>query len=143
MNKTILLSLILPLLFIGCRERPSSFVENNPNWIVIPISKNLEKDTAWGKLSDMLAKNYDLEVLNKDSGYIRSAWKNVVEVVDDGKIKDAYRKRVTVKIISDTHVLEMKSEAQWWAGKYWVNGFDQTDLNTIKTDISAIIGDAR
>ena len=127
----------------GCnkRERPATFIESNPNWINVKVSQKQTRDSIWINLTDLLAKRYDLEIINRDIGYIRTAWKCEVDFSVSGKVVNEYRKRVIVKINSDSSNVELKAEAQWWNTKFWVNGYDSTDLNTVKTDISAIISD--
>ncbi|MEK7412865.1 MAG: hypothetical protein AAB263_06070 [Planctomycetota bacterium] len=129
-------------LFSGCQTtRPQSFVEQPATWNSITIRKGLAKDAAWQKVADLLAKSYDLEVMNKDTGYIRTAYKLIRERYSSGPDGASYRKRVIAKIQSDTDVIEIRTEAAWWEFNCWVEGYDSTDLSTLKTDISAVIGD--
>jgi hypothetical protein len=135
------LSVLLMLGVAGCQTRaPESFMRHNPNWFVIPLTEKLSQEMAWQRIVDMLSKSYDLEVLNKDSGYVRTAWKDVVSVTKKGLVKASYRKRVTAKISIDQHTLEMKCEAQWWTNGYYETGYDEVDQNTLKGDVAAILG---
>mgnify|MGYP001568662849 FL=1 len=129
-------------LLTGCQERPKSFVEQPPGWNSITIRKGLAKDIAWQKVADLLAKSYDLEVMNKDTGYIRTAYKISQAIyTSSGQIESSYRRRVIAKIQSDTDIIEIKTEAGWWDKNCWLEGFDSVDMATLKTDISAVIGD--
>ena len=133
-------ALVAVLFAFGCATKPpKSFVQNNANWFSVPIAQGLSHEKAWQKMADLLAKSFDLEVLNKDSGYIRTAWKLTVAVGKKGDVKGAYRKRVTVKFDSEENNVQMKCEAQWFDGDVWVDGFDQIDLDTMKNDTTALV----
>jgi hypothetical protein len=126
----------------GCQSRPQTFIEQPATWNSVTIRKGLAKDAAWQKVADLLAKNYDLEVMNKDTGYIRTAYKLTMDRYSNGQMESCYRKRVTAKIQSDADIIEIKTEAGWWDATCWVEGYDSGDLSTLKTDIAAVIGDA-
>ncbi len=101
----------------------------------------MKRDQVWAKVSDLLAKKYDLEVISPEIGYVRTAWKKTVDVNEKGKVSNEYRKRVMIKISQDSSVVEIKNDAQWFNKKFWIDGYDSMELSTLKTDISAIISD--
>ena len=83
------LALVLP----GCA--PRTFVRSAPGWKTIEFHEGLVNnyDEAWQKTVDTIARNWDIEILDKDSGYLRTAW--VYGISGGPQLR--YRGRITVK----------------------------------------------
>ena len=135
--------IILTVALLGCKgsERipPGSFVQNNPNWVVIKPESGQTRADIWIKISDLLAKTYDIEIVNKDIGYIRTAWTEKVLTNEKGREMGRYANRAIIKMDSAGTMIELKTEAKWYNGVFWQNGYDSSELGTLKTDLSAII----
>ena len=129
MKKTCALFAIVSLLmlFISAGCAPQSFVKSSPGWKVIELRDELRDDysQAWQTTVDSIARNWDIEILDKESGYLRTAWTYGIS----GGVYNRYRGRLTVKYPEGTKSdkLELKTEAQWAENVYygiWVTGFD-------------------
>ncbi|MBI5183234.1 MAG: PEGA domain-containing protein [Nitrospinae bacterium] len=54
---------------------PASFVETMaPSWASIEIREGIEYGNAWASIVDLLVKQFDLEALSKENGYLRTNW---------------------------------------------------------------------
>ena len=130
-------SLFSLLIFQGCS--PPNFVKTSlANWKSIEFRPNLERDEAWHRISDTLAKNYDLEVIDKDSGYIRTAWM----FTTSGKVDENYRARVITNIPVSNDKVEVKIDAHWfdpWK-ENWIMGYDTMLLEQVYTDLQGTVG---
>ncbi len=120
----------------GCMA-PKTFVKTmEPTWATVELRTDVPFDTAWAAVVDTLVKRFDLEVLSKNDGYIRTGWLYTWT----GKVMENYRVRVTAKFSPDQTKCEIKSEAEYGGAGRWVMGYDSRLLATIKTDVMGTIG---
>ena len=134
--KKILPVLIIFILF-NCASPPRTFVKTmEPTWAAVPIRSGLQYDVAWSTIVDLLIRKFDLEVLNKDEGYIRTGWLYTWT----GELLDNYRVKVVIKFSANRKVLGIKSEAHYSKGGKWVQGTDEELLRTLKADIMGLVG---
>ena len=140
---SLVLASFLVLLTTGCA--PKSFVRSAPGWKTIELRPGLVNnyDDAWQKTVDSIARSWDIEILDKDSGYLRTAW--VYGISDGPQIK--YRGRITVKYpeIKMPEKVEVKTSAEWWArgslyAPIWVKGFDSSFQRDVFSDMSGRLG---
>ena len=120
----------------GCA--PSTVVRAEPGWKSLEIREDLTYDQCWMTAVDLLTRDWDIEMMDKNSGYIRTAWHYGV----GGQSAQAYRGRITVKF-PDTKkpaVVEVKTEAQWvdpmGNANVWVPGYD----TAMQRDVFSAIG---
>lgn len=110
----------------GCA--PSTFIKGqSPGWKAIELNEGLvgDYDSAWMKTVDTIARQYDIEMMDKDSGYLRTGWAYGIS----GGSFTRYRGRITVKYptVSKPDMIELKTEAQWLRKPnlgLWQPGFD-------------------
>lgn len=116
---------LLPL--AGCAlllTPPPSFVrtfDEPGTWKGIEVREGLlgMKDELWRIMVDSLAQKFDLEVLDKESCYVRTSWKYTL--ITGGwwpwsgeRISERYRSRIVVKCAgADWRTVQVKSEASW------------------------------
>ena len=127
--------LFIPIL-VACATAPETFVKNQSgNWITIELSGNQTKDTVWGKVSDSLKeRDLEFEKIDRDAGYMRTAWNFRIS-------KDrTYATRVIIDFPSNGKTLRVKTEAQYFEEKRWVEGYDTGYNATIKEELSSILG---
>jgi hypothetical protein len=141
-QKILTLTLIVPFMF-GCgilfSSGPRSFVQAiEPTWVSVEIRDDLSYDEAWREVVDILAKKFELEVISKDGGYIRTAW--IYTWWKSGKITENYRVRAIVKFSADRKKVDIKTEANYLKDDTWVTGTDTRLLQTVKTDIMGVVG---
>ena len=146
MRKMIVLAAICAVaaVVVGCQSAPPTFVKTmEPSWATIELRTELQYEDAWNKVVDILVKRFDLEMVSKTDGYMRTNWLYTWT----GQLNEDYRVRVTVKFGPDRKSVEIKSEAEyyqmspWGMGMgSWVTGSDTKLLETLKTDIMGSVG---
>jgi len=139
------LSFLLLLVLIGTLwgcgpAMPKSFIKTSqPSWTTIELREGLEYDQAWDTVLDLIIKQFDIDKVVKDEGYILTDWTNSWS----GDYLKYYRVRTTVKFSPDRTKVQLKPEAQFLTdeGKdSWVIGSDARLLATLKTDIMGTVG---
>lgn len=120
----------------GCMA-PKTFVRTlEPTWANIELRGDVPYDKAWASLIDSLVKRFDIEVISKEDGYIRTGWLYSWT----GRVMETYRVRVTAKFSPDHSKVEVKSEAEYGGPGSWTAGYDTRLLETLKTDIMGNMG---
>jgi hypothetical protein len=129
---------------VGCTTmdaRYPNFVETSEiAWSSVQMREGLSYEEAWLDVLDVLAKRFELEMVSKDGGYIRTGWVNTWESGNGSSSSGVYQVRVTVKFSADTSKVEIKTEAQAQFKNDWRAGYDARLLQTIKTDIMGLLG---
>lgn len=116
---------------------PVSFVKTmEPTWASVQIREGLEYENAWNAVMDVLVRKFDLEVLSKDNGYMRTSWLYAWT----GQLREDYRVRVTIKFNPERNKVDVKSEANYQSKNGWTLGSDTALLQTIKTDLMGTVG---
>ena len=116
---------------------PNTFTRTmEATWANVEVRPELGFENAWNATVDLLTRRFDLEVISKDNGYIRTNWLYTWT----GVMSEDYRVRVTVKFSPDHRKLELKSEAQFHTSTGWVLGTDEALLQTLKTDVMGSVG---
>ena len=117
---------------------PMTFVRTmSPGWNAIEIRKDLSYDNAWNSVVDLISKEFDIEIISKEDGYLRTGWLYTWT----GKLSESYKVRAVVKFSVDRKQVEVKSEAHHYAtgflgvGEGWVMGTDERLMTTLRTDI--------
>lgn len=124
----------------GCA--PKSFVRSAPGWKVIELRDGLDGkyDEAWQTTVDTVARDWDIEIMDKSSGYLRTAWVHGIS----GGDYERYRARITVKYprTDKPEKAEVKTEAQWLQDRPmgWVTGFDMTFQRDVYAALSGRLG---
>ena len=135
------LGLLLTMLTVGCA--PSTFVRAAPGWKVIELREGMAYDDAWMVVVDTITRDWDVEMMDKGSGYMRTAWHHGIS----GGPAESYRGRITVKFpsIKAPTVVEMKTEAQWLVSRpggsaQWVAGYDTDFQREIYSELGGRLG---
>lgn len=132
------------VLFSSCKMKPpQSFIktfDEAGTWKTIEVLDNMDKDTVWTQIVDTLTQKYDIEVIQKDSGYIRTSWK--FTYVRDDQVVENYRSRIVVKMLgTDWKTLQVKCESNWLSkDKGWLVGYDMRLLEDAYSDIQGKVG---
>jgi hypothetical protein len=130
----------------GCVTPPDTFMRTHDEpgiWKAIEVREGVSNDKAWEVLVDTLSQKYDLEVLERNAGYIRTAWKYTYFSGD--KVIDRYRSRIVVKL-TGTPVwdkAQVKCESNWLDKSGWILGYDARLLEDIYGDIQGKLGRVR
>jgi len=97
----------------GCLRPPPNFISTHDEagtWANIEVRDGLRKDkeALWRKTVDTLTAKFDLEVLEKESGYIRTSWKYTY--VQGNQVVDRYRARIIVKFKGEVRRTSSRTE---------------------------------
>jgi hypothetical protein len=132
----------------GCfaQHPPETFVKtfDEPGtWKSVEVREELSKDALWRALVDGLSQSFDLEVLDKESGYIRTSWKYNYVILD--RVTDRYRSRMIVKCRDENWgTIQVKCEANWLEGdRGWIVGYDTRLLEDVYGDLQGRVGRSR
>ncbi|MBQ3437398.1 MAG: hypothetical protein IJG31_02655 [Fusobacterium sp.] len=127
--KKILLG-ILSLVLISCTA-PQGFIARPAGWTAIQMRENIARNKAWSTLVSVISDNYEIETLDKESGYLRTTWlfetKNGVQSAT----------RITAKI-EDNNSTRIKVDSKYFnalEGK-WIEGHNTILTQQIKDDLS-------
>jgi hypothetical protein len=135
--------LILLLFVISCALKPPvSFIktfDESGTWKTVETREKLDKSEMWRLVVDTLTQKYDLEVVQKDSGYIRTSWKYTYIINE--RIVENYRSRIVVKMLGeDWKSLQVKCESNWLSKHGWEIGYDVRLLQDAFSDIQGKVG---
>ena len=118
----------------------SYFVKGEGGWTAVQIADKISYDLAFDEVSSILTKKFELDMISKEAGYLRTSWKtNWVSKAGQKPQKD-YRVRVTIKMSETRKRIDINAEAEKRKGDFWVNGYDTQLLETIRKDIAGIVG---
>ena len=122
---------------------PSTFVRTiDPGWNTIDIREELEYDKAWNTVVDLVSRKFDIEIISKEDGYLRTGWYHAWT----GELTERYAVRLVVKFTPDHQYVAIKSEAQYYAkgfwgiGRGWRMGTDERLSTTMRTDMMGKVG---
>lgn len=137
-----LITSVLLLLMGGCA--PASFVKgHSAGWKTIELNDSLKHnyDLSWQKTVDTIARDYDIEMMDRSSGYMRTSWLYGIS----GGIYNRYRGRITIKYpeVTKPEKVEVKTDAQWLQDPYygvWQQGWDRSFNREVFTTLSGRLG---
>ena len=124
----------------GCGS--SSFVRQPAGWKSIELREGLQGNynDAWQTAVDTVARSYDIEVMEKDSGYIRTSWKYGIL----GKPTSVLAGRLVVKFPSTQSPtkVDVKTDAQQFNAwtNLWEEGFDSRFERDVMGELSGRLG---
>lgn len=127
----------------GCALTPKTFVRSAPGWKTVEVHDALKSnyDDVWQKTVDTIARSWDIEILDKGSGYLRTAWQYGIS----GANYQCYRGRLTIKFpdIKNPDKLEVRTNAQWLQNRQqlvWIDGFDTVFERDVYTALAGRVG---
>ena len=122
---------------------PTTFIKTmRPGWNVVEVREDLAYDDAWNSIVDLVSKEFDIEIISKEDGYLRTGWLYTWT----GKLEESYKVRAVIKFSPDRKIVEIKSDAQFYSsgffglGQGWVMGMDERLTTTLRTDIMGKVG---
>lgn len=128
---------ILMTVFLLSACAPATFVKTSQvNWNTIELRDSLKYKDAWKIVVDTIGQKFDLEVVNQESGYLRTGW----DYKWTGEINESYRVRSLVKFSPDQRSLQVRSEAEYLTRNGWVMGEDGRLSQTLKSDLMGKLG---
>ena len=143
MNKISLRIVIVSLLVIvaGCGlGAPDSFMQmNRQYWETMDIKASVKYEDAWQRVIYIITKKFELEMISKEDGYVRSAYGQSYFTEDLQNEK--YQIRIVAKLTPDRKKLEFKIESRMWDGKIWHNGSDVRVAANMRKDFLNSLGE--
>ena len=134
---------LFALMMISAACAPKTFVRTvDPGWNTIELRDDLAYEAAWTATVDTIARKFDIEVLSKEDGYLRTGWLYSWT----GKLRQSYKVRAVIKFTPGKKKVEIKSEAQHFRsgflglGRGWELGTDEYLTTTLRTDIMGKVG---
>ena len=137
MKKAFLLLALLVATF-GSIDAKNTWKKGQADWAKIQINENLSYDQAFNIALELVSDKYEMEMISRDGGYMRSAWNNLLDRKGK-KIKDQ-RCRVTIKFNHDRTQIQVKTEAQKMKNDEWIDGTDSELATQIKEDLRGVLG---
>lgn len=137
MKKALLLLALLVATF-GSIAAKNTWKKGQADWAKIQINENLSYDQAFNIALELVSDKYEMEMISRDGGYMRSAWNNLLDRKGK-KIKDQ-RCRVTIKFNHDRTQIQVKTEAQKMKNDEWIDGTDSELATQIKEDLRGVLG---
>jgi hypothetical protein len=129
-----LLLVVSSALFNGCGTgAPESFMRMTKQyWEVVDVKPSIKYDDAWQRVIYIVTKKFELEMISKEDGYVRSAYGPSYFTEDMGN--DKYQVRIVAKFTPDRKKVEYKIESRIWTGKIWENGSDVRVATNMRKD---------
>ena len=78
MKKVLLLFMCL-LAVCGSMDAKKTWKRGQAEWAKIQLNESLSYDQAFGMVLETVSNRYEMEMISKDGGYIRSAWNFLVD----------------------------------------------------------------
>jgi uncharacterized lipoprotein len=125
----------------GSQKLAVAFVageSNDAGWASVLISDKITYALAWDDVSSVITKRFEIEMISKESGYIRTKWK--YNWTTNGHESKEYRVRVTIKMSEQRKKIDINAEAEKLIRGVWVKGSDTQLLETTKKDIAGLVG---
>lgn len=134
---TILAAVVVSAETVQGAHVPNSFSKTlSPSWSTIEIRSDVDAKRSWDTVFDILAKNFEIDAVFREDGYIRTGW----IYTWSGEYLAEYRVRVTVKFSPDRTRLQFLPEAQYLDGSKWIMGTDNRLVSTVQTDLMGTVG---
>ena len=121
-------------LFGGCGTgAPDSFMRMTKQyWEAVEVKPSIKYDDAWQRVIYIVTKKFELEMISKEDGYVRSAYGP--SYFSEDLANDKYQVRIVAKFTPDRKRVEYKIESRIWDGKIWLNGSDVRVAANMKKD---------
>lgn len=143
MKNNIYRSFVIPLLLLlsGCSlGAPDSFMQmNRQYWELMDVKPSYKYEDAWQRVIYIITKKFELEMISKEDGYVRSAYGQSYFTEDIQN--ERYQIRIVAKFTPDRHKFEFKIESRMWDGKIWHNGSDIRVAANMRKDFLNSIGE--
>jgi hypothetical protein len=128
--------LVMLISMAGCGGPPNFVKSPEVSWAAVSVRPDITYDRAWDALIGLLVRHFDMEVLSKEDGYLRTTW----YYRWTGKLTEDYRVRVIAKFNTDRTACEVKAEAEYGGPGEWVMGTDTRLLQEVQGAMLGTIG---
>ncbi|MBP6673587.1 MAG: hypothetical protein KA247_10580 [Bacteroidetes bacterium] len=136
-------SIVFPaiLLLAGCGlGAPESFMQmNRQYWESMDVKSTIKYEDAWQRVIYIITKKFELEMISKEDGYVRSSYGQSYFTEDIQN--ERYQIRIVAKFNPDRKKFEFKIESRVWDGKIWHNGSDVRVAANMRKDFLNSLGE--
>lgn len=141
-NRLIRSAAVITLLCLaGCGlGAPDSFMQmNRQYWESMDIKSTVKYEDAWQRVIYIITKKFELEMISKEDGYVRSSYGQ--SYFSEDLQNERYQIRIVAKFTPDRKKLEFKIESRMWDGKIWHNGSDVRVAANMRKDFLNSLGE--
>ena len=124
------------MIALGCSS-VKGWHKGQAEWMRVQIHENFDFTKAFATALDLLTEKYEMEMINKDGGYARSA-RNYYRT-GKGVVDQKARVRVTLKFNHDRTQLSVKTEVQRLIKGEWVDGYSDVLGRQTREDIQGVL----
>lgn len=136
MKKCLLLAFVA-ILLTGCAST-KSWHKGQAEWMRVQIHENFDYNKAFSTALDLLSEKYEMEMINKDGGYARTAWNYYKK--SNGRVDKNLRVRVTLKFNHDRTQCSIKTDVQKLKKHdEWIDGYDTKLGRQVRDDIQGVL----
>ncbi len=119
---------------------PESFMQmNRQYWEIMDVKPSIKYDDAWQRVIYIITKKFELEMISKEDGYVRSAYGQ--SYFSEDLQNEKYQIRIVAKFSPDRKKFEFKIESRMWDGKLWHNGSDVRVAANMRKDFLNSLGE--
>ena len=136
----LILIAVIGFLFLLLSCGISSFIKGEGGRTTVQIADRISYDLAYDEVITILTRKFELDMISKESGYIKTKWQYTWVGKWGQKPQKDYRVRVTVRLSSERKRIDIHAEAEKLKGNYWIGGYDTRLLEDIRKDISGVVG---
>ena len=141
--RMLVIAILLGLTIMGCRSSPPpapvSFQSGSRGDTSILLRQGLNFDSTFREVIYILNRNgFEPELMQPDVGYIRTRWTNSWN--DSGTSVDYYRVQVIINFNPNRTQLLVSAPAQYYRNGNWVTGYDTRAVETLRNDLTIIVG---
>lgn len=115
----------------------NSWHKGQAEWMRVQIHENYNYDKAFSTALDVLSEKYEMEMINKDGGYARTAHNYYKK--SNGRSDNKKRVRVTLKFNHDRTQLSVKTDVQKYKKGEWIDGYDTKLGRQVREDIQGVL----
>ena len=135
---SLLMAVTLGLICTGCSSDPGWPRGRSWKTGVLNDTVKGDFDAAWAKTANTIARDYDIEVFEKDRGYIKTGWKyGIIR----GAPYNHSRGRITIRYTTteSPSEVEVKTDVQVLSDldhNVWMESFDRSFDHDVYTNLS-------
>ena len=134
--KKIAVLVISSIILTSCGSS-KTWQKGQAEWMRVQIHENFDYNKAFSTALDLLTEKYEMEMINKEGGYARTAPNYYKKT--NGKSDDKKRVRVTLKFNHDRTQLSVKTDVQKYIKGEWVDGYDAKLGRQVREDIQGVL----
>jgi len=118
----------------------TSFVKGDGGRTTVQIADRISYNLAFDEVLTIVTRKFELDMISKESGYIKTKWVTTWVGKWGAKPQKDYRVRLTIRLSSERKRIDIHAEAEKLKGNYWIGGYDTRLLEDIRKDISGVVG---